>query len=76
MMTRSALGHSGRPLVPTWVEIATYYLIVASAAVRVFGILLYPEGYFVVLGVSALCWVGAFGLFTGRYWGIVTRPRF
>ena len=76
MMTRSALGHSGRPLVPTWVEIAIYYLIVASAAVRVFGILLYPEGYFVVLGVSALCWVGAFGLFTGRYWGIVTRPRF
>ncbi|KZK76005.1 NnrS protein [Pseudovibrio sp. Ad13] len=75
MMTRSALGHSGRPLQPTWVEIAIYYLIVMSAAVRVFGILLYPQGYFMVLGLSALCWVGAFGLFTVRYWGIVTRPN-
>lgn len=75
MMTRSALGHSGKPLIATWVEVAIYYLIVMSAAVRVFGILLYPQGYFMILGLSALCWVGAFGLFTAKYWGIVTRPR-
>ncbi len=76
MMTRSALGHSGKPLIATWVEVAIYYLIVMSAAVRVFGILIYPQGYFLILGLSALCWVGAFGLFTAKYWGIVTRPRF
>ncbi len=43
MMTRSALGHSGKPLIATWVEVAIYYLIVMSAAVRVFGILIYPQ---------------------------------
>ncbi|WP_208979593.1 NnrS family protein [Pseudovibrio axinellae] len=75
MMTRSALGHSGRPLTPSWVEIAIFYLIVMSAAVRVFGVLLYPQGYEIVLGTSALCWVGAFGLFTAKYWSIVTRSR-
>lgn len=75
MMTRSALGHSGRPLKPTLIEVAIYYLIVLSAVVRVFGVLLYPQAYFAILAISALCWVGAFGLFTGKYWGIVTRPR-
>ncbi|SDR48271.1 NnrS family protein [Pseudovibrio sp. Tun.PSC04-5.I4] len=75
MMTRSALGHSGRPLKPTIVEVAIYYLIVLSAVVRVFGVLLYPQAYFAILAISALCWVGAFGLFTGKYWNIVTRPR-
>ncbi len=75
MMTRSALGHSGRPLIAGWVEVAIYCFIVSSAAVRVFGILFFPQAYFLELAVSAACWVAAFLLFCAKYWSILTRPR-
>lgn len=75
MMTRSALGHTGRALEGGAIEAAMFLLIQAAAALRVFLPLLWPEGYQTSLYASASCWTAAFALFLLRYLGILTRPR-
>jgi len=75
MMTRTARGHTARPLhVGSW-EAAAYMLVHAAAAVRVFVPLLLPESYVVLTVVSALLWSAAFAIFTAVYIPILSRPR-
>ncbi|HET8877465.1 MAG TPA: NnrS family protein [Casimicrobiaceae bacterium] len=75
MMTRTARGHSGRPLVADGVEVTCYALIVLAAVIRVFGGIALPEFYRATVVLSGLCWSAGFALFTFRYWPILTRPR-
>ena len=75
MMTRSALGHTGRPLAARAVELAAYVLVHLGAALRVFGPLADPAAEPHALAASALLWSAAFALFLAAYWPILTRPR-
>ncbi len=75
MMTRSALGHTGRALEAGVSEMSIFWLIQAAAAIRVFLPLAWPEGYQFSLYASASCWTAAFVIFLSRYLGILTRPR-
>ena len=75
MMTRSALGHTGRPLAARPVEWAAYALVHLGAALRVFGPLAGPEAEPHAFAASAILWSGAFALFVAAYWPILTRPR-
>ena len=75
MMTRTARGHSGRPLLAGRAELAAYLLIQLAALVRVFLPLVLPGAYGTSLTVSALLWSSAFALFTVRFWPILSRPR-
>ena len=75
MMTRSALGHTGRPLRARTVEWAAYVLVHLGAALRVFGPLAGAEAAPHALAASVLLWSGAFALFLAAYWPILTRPR-
>lgn len=75
MMTRTAKGHTGRPLVATPAEIVAFVLIEAAAGIRVFGGLAVPSQYATVVAVSALCFASAFALYAVLYWPILTRPR-
>jgi uncharacterized protein involved in response to NO len=75
MMTRTARGHSGRPLVADRFELACYVLIQAAALVRVFGGIALPQHYRATVIVSGLCWSAGFALYAIRYWPILTRPR-
>lgn len=75
MMTRSALGHSGRPLVAGPADLLAYMLLHSAALIRVFLPLAYPQLYSTALMASALCWTGAFTVFLLRYFGILTQPR-
>ncbi len=75
MMTRSALGHTGRPLAARPVEVAAYMLVHLGAALRVFGPLAGPEAEPHAFTASAVLWSGAFALFIAAYWPILTRPR-
>jgi uncharacterized protein involved in response to NO len=75
MMTRTARGHTARPLqVGTW-ETAAYVLVHAAAVVRVFAPLLLPGSYAALVTVSGLLWSVAFAIFTLVYIPILTRPR-
>ena len=75
MMTRTARGHTGRPLNAEAVETACYVLINLSAAVRVFVPLAAPAFYRDAVILSGTLWVAAFAAFVCKYWPILTRPR-
>lgn len=75
MMTRTARGHTARPLNADRWEVICYGAILLAAIVRVVGPLALPEGYLGwVLGSAAL-WAIAFGTYALRYWPILSRSR-
>ena len=75
MMTRTSRGHTGRPLRADRFDIACYLLVAAAALVRVLGPLLAPAATLDALVGSASLWAAGFGLFTVRYWPVLTRAR-
>jgi len=75
MMTRTARGHTGRPLVADRFEVACYVLVALAAAIRVFGGLLLPGAHLATIIASGLCWSAAFAIYAVRYWPVLTRAR-
>ena len=75
MMTRTARGHTGRPLRADGFELAMFLLIQIAAIVRIFGGIALPGLYVVSIQLSGLFWATAFGLYAVRYWPVLTRPR-
>ncbi len=75
MMTRTARGHTGLPLVAEGIEVACYLAVLAAAVVRVFGPLVAPQAYMASVVVSAALWSGGFALYALRYVPILARPR-
>ena len=71
MIARVSLGHTGRPLQPSKAIILGFALLSMGAVCRV---LLVPFST-VGLGISALLWCVAFGLFLMRYTSILLGPR-
>lgn len=67
--SRAALGHSGRPLVPSRWTVASYVLVIAAALFRVFA----PGE----IGIEAggLLWALGWTIFAIVYWPILTRRR-
>jgi uncharacterized protein involved in response to NO len=74
MMTRTARGHTGRPLTADGFEFAMFALVQIAAAVRVFGGMA-PSAYLASVQLSGLLWAAALGLYAVRFWPILTRPR-
>ena len=74
MMTRVALGHTGRPLVVARPIAVAYILLALAAVLRSFGPLL-PGPYMAMIDTAALLWVAAFSLFLAVYAPILTGPR-
>ena len=75
VMSRVALGHTGRPLAaPAWMPLA-YGLVALGALLRSVGPLLWPDSVLTALALSALPWSGAFAIFLGVYAPILTSPR-
>ena len=75
MMTRTARGHTARPLVADGFELSCFLLIQAAAAVRVFGGMAASALYLPSIQVSGVLWAAAFGLYAVRYWPVLSRPR-
>lgn len=75
MMTRTARGHTGRPLIADGFERAAFGLVQAAAVVRVFGGMAWPGLSIASIKLSAILWAGAFGLYAVRYWPILTKAR-
>jgi uncharacterized protein involved in response to NO len=75
MMSRVALGHTGRPLeVPRYIAVA-FALVLLAAATRALVPLLWIEQTLPAWRLSALLWIVAFSAFLIRYTPILTRPR-
>ena len=75
MITRTALGHTGRRLVAGSTEIACYCLVIAAAILRVFGPLLANSWSAGWIDTAGLCWCVAFALYARQYWPYLVRPR-
>ena len=75
MMTRTARGHTGRPLRSSAMETAAYVMVQLAAATRVFVPLVLPQIYMAAIVVSGALWALAFGLFALKFWPILSRPR-
>lgn len=75
VMSRAALGHTGRPLrVAPEISLA-YLLLFAAALIRVFGLQLLGMPYPIVILASASCWTFAFGIFCWVYVPMLCRAR-
>jgi uncharacterized protein involved in response to NO len=75
MMTRTARGHTGRPLLADGFELTMFVLIQMAALIRVFGAMVSPGLYLPGIQISSVLWAAAFGLYAVRYWPVLTRPR-
>lgn len=75
MITRTARGHSGRPLLAGRLEVLAYGLVLVAALLRVLASILPPALYALLLVLAAIAWSLAFGLFLWRFtpWLLQTR---
>ncbi|AWY38739.1 short-chain dehydrogenase [Pseudomonas putida] len=71
MIARVSLGHTGRPLLPSKAIVAGFALVLLAGLSRV---LLVPFSG-IGLGLSAVLWCAAFGLFLLRYTDMLLKPR-
>lgn len=74
VMTRVAVGHTGRPMRLPRLAIWIYIAVITAGAVRVIAAFV-PQLAYPALTVSAVAWVVAFLLFVLIYWPILSRPR-
>jgi uncharacterized protein involved in response to NO len=75
MITRTARGHTGRPLVASLPEVFAYGLVQAAALVRIVLGLAAPALYGASLLLAALFWAIGFALYLVVFVPILTRPR-
>ena len=75
MMTRTARGHTGRPVRAGAFEVAAYALIAAAALVRVAVALVPAIPFLPGLDLAATLWCLGFALFVGRFAAWLARPR-
>jgi uncharacterized protein involved in response to NO len=75
VMTRAALGHTGRPLVVTRAIAAAYALLLGAALARVFGPAVAPASYRTTIAVAAALWIAAWAIYVVVYAPILTRER-
>ena len=75
MMSRVALGHTGRPITAPRVMSWAFAAIGAAALVRVFVPVLWPSAYFASLVVAGALWTAAFAAYVVAYAPVLARPR-
>ncbi len=75
MMTRTALGHTGRPLKSGYAELAMYFLIQAGAVARLVAGLGAPAMRDAALVLATACWAGAFLIYVAVYGPYLVRVR-
>lgn len=75
MITRTALGHTGRPLKAGRSETAAYVLVHLACVLRVTAALMPEVGYMRLIEVSATCWAAAFLVYAATYAPRLWKPR-
>lgn len=74
MITRTALGHTGRPLKADRLMVSSYILVVIATVARLVALML-PAFALPMLHLSAAAWIVAFGLYLYRFVPILVTPR-
>lgn len=76
MMSRVALGHSGRNIhnLPTGIQTAFLVLLI-GVLFRVLAPILLPSYYTLWMSIAMICWIAAFIIFCYRYFPICVSKR-
>jgi uncharacterized protein involved in response to NO len=74
MVTRTALGHLGRPLQTDRGMVTAYALVIAAAALRLLA-LLPTVATLALLHLATCAWMVAFALYLWRFLPMMIRPR-
>ena len=74
MVTRTALGHLGRPLQTDRSMVASYALVIAAVVLRLLALMAVPFAL-AALHAAALAWIIAFALYLWRFFPMMVRPR-
>jgi uncharacterized protein involved in response to NO len=75
VMTRVALGHTGRPLEAARPIVVAYVLVICGALLRVAGPALFPAQLLPLLAAAMVVWAAAFVIFIAVYLPILIGPR-
>lgn len=75
MITRTALGHTARPLEAGPIEVAAYLLVQAAVLIRLAPILFSSLAYLWWTTAAASAWSLAFALYFARYAPMLAAPR-
>ncbi len=75
MMMRSALGHTGRPLVASGLDMSAFLMVQLAAIIRVTAGLFAAGLYQALVIFSGVMWVLAFCAFLLRYLPMLIQPR-
>jgi uncharacterized protein involved in response to NO len=75
VMTRAALGHTGRALVAPPVVVAAYFLITLSALTRVIALSVPSTLVAMTLMLAGVLWISAFSFYCFAYAPMPWRPR-
>lgn len=75
MMTRTARGHTGRPLQASRAEVLAYGLVMAAAVLRVLLPLIAPAHFVTALVAAAIGWSAAFAIYLFVFAPWLVRPR-
>lgn len=75
MMTRTALGHTGRAIQAGQIEVAMFVLIPLAAILRIMPLLSPGLPYAPAMVTAAVCWSLAFALYLLKYTPYLTRAR-
>jgi uncharacterized protein involved in response to NO len=75
MITRTALGHTGRTLAAGPLETAAYALVQLAALTRVLTVAAIPAAATAGIHIAATAWILAFLLYLWRYLPWLIRPR-
>ena len=75
MLTRTARGHTGRPLAVSRAEVTAYGLVFLAALLRTFVLLVAPQGLVASLVIAGVAWAAAFVIYLWIYtpWLMQTR---
>jgi len=76
MVTRTARGHTGRPLLASPVELAAYSLVLLAAVLRTLVPLIAPQLLVASVITAALAWSLAFALYLAKYTPWLLQARF
>jgi len=75
IMTRAALGHTGRQIHASPVMVAAYVMMSLAALIRIVGPALVPEFYNETMLISGLLWIALFFGLSWVFWPVLTQPR-
>jgi uncharacterized protein involved in response to NO len=75
MITRTALGHTGRPLLAGLIEIICYLGIQVTLFFWILGNANPNTWFYPLLVTAGVCWIGVFTLYLIKYFPLLTRPR-